>query len=786
MSQYVHRVLNAVHALGSFDLTGLSLDNLAATNIANELSEVLLNPFYLPVVLLGLLCGGDVVPFALMICIVVPPFVCGHLCYYYLGFFGFSKKSKVVASYLLAFNGFLLICGEHYMFAVLQVAVILILTLMERTLQGNARWFSLPLCLAVAWIIADSLYFSWMIGLFCVFYFALRLWQLSAKHKGRALFRRARAIVLSVLLGVLLSAVVLLPALLFMTDSSTRLSLSGAGILDRLPEWLSLATNLPSMLRLSVSDLAFGGVNATVGSGTNMFEVGKLFFSSLIWVFCGQYVAGIFATGFAKGVRRIQCAKLLAVALLCVLLCTDLGAAAMNFFQYPMFRWTGVVMPVFAIVVCGVLDPLFARRRLSLPVLVVSLAVTVILLLMDVQTSRVNAVPLLMVVLFVVVVLIYSRRACSETTRRGLTIAMVALLFANVTADAFLVKNLNRGFMTTEQATAYSRQIDTSYDYGNRQQSDKDVYRIEFLRDSSFASLYTLDLPKGADYYGLSWYDTLHNKYTHSLLEDYCPGTDSILPGTYHYIDMAHDARLNETIANIVGLKYLIASNVRASEIPAGFVPVAVPSSNDPGEGSDGLASTEQDDDVENTVYLNENYRSFVSFYSLAVPFSEFKPASREQKDTILQQAIVIDEQDGYDTALTSLEQASNQRAQGQGGAGDLLTGEPADISALSRDKNVLSFSVDASKPGYAFAPLPYTKGWSATVNGEPIEILRVDSLFMALPVAAGYNECVLRFDVPLQKEGAVASALAVVLILALTILERKTRHRALGHSTDV
>lgn len=62
-------------------------------------------------------------------------------------------------------------------------------------------------------------------------------------------------------------------------------------------------------------------------------------------------------------------------------------------------------------------------------------------------------------------------------------------------------------------------------------------------------------------------------------------------------------------------------------------------------------------------------------------------------------------------------------------------------IADLAFEGDVLSCTAASQDDGYLFLAVPFHEGWSATVNGEPVEILRADTAFMAVPVEAGESE---------------------------------------------
>ena len=64
------------------------------------------------------------------------------------------------------------------------------------------------------------------------------------------------------------------------------------------------------------------------------------------------------------------------------------------------------------------------------------------------------------------------------------------------------------------------------------------------------------------------------------------------------------------------------------------------------------------------------------------------------------------------------------------------------------------------------FFSVPYSEGWSATVNGKPVEIEKVNVGFMAVPVEAGNNVIVFTYKTPLLDKGIMISFGAIVVFL--------------------
>jgi uncharacterized membrane protein YfhO len=91
-------------------------------------------------------------------------------------------------------------------------------------------------------------------------------------------------------------------------------------------------------------------------------------------------------------------------------------------------------------------------------------------------------------------------------------------------------------------------------------------------------------------------------------------------------------------------------------------------------------------------------------------------------------------------------------------------------------EKNRLNVAVSTAEAGkMLFVPVCYDKGWSATVNGKPVEIKpAINSGFMAIPLEKGANEVSLKFIPNLMPLGIVISLVFIIAFVACIFIERK------------
>ena len=99
---------------------------------------------------------------------------------------------------------------------------------------------------------------------------------------------------------------------------------------------------------------------------------------------------------------------------------------------------------------------------------------------------------------------------------------------------------------------------------------------------------------------------------------------------------------------------------------------------------------------------------------------------------------------------------------------------ERAVTSAYSFKTDAKGFtaSVTREKDSLVFFSVPYDEGWSATVNGTPATVEKVNSGFMAVKVGSGDSVIRFEYSTPGLKAGIIISLIsAIVLIIYIIIV---------------
>jgi uncharacterized membrane protein YfhO len=77
---------------------------------------------------------------------------------------------------------------------------------------------------------------------------------------------------------------------------------------------------------------------------------------------------------------------------------------------------------------------------------------------------------------------------------------------------------------------------------------------------------------------------------------------------------------------------------------------------------------------------------------------------------------------------------------------------------------------ITMEEDGYLFLSIPYSKGFTATVNGEETKIIQADTAFMAIKLNKGYNSIILNYTTPYFNLGKMVSLCSLGILIIIII----------------
>lgn len=648
--------------------------------------------------------------------------------YLYVRYMHLQPQVRVLASVLYAFNGYLMVWGQHFPMGSWVVFLPLLLFAVERFFREGRWWL---LCLLCAWM-AVSISIFYQVVIFCACYVLMR--QLWEQRHGSALitWRKQAGLMGAVALGVGLGAVLWLPEYALLS-SSPRISpsfLAQLALMFR--ELLELDTPayyVSVLNRLFSSNLE--GVAQDYRGHLNYYESIQLYGGLLPLLVIPQawvvYTRGraLLTTGMALAVAAVL---LPAFGLL------------MNGLQYPSFRW-GYGLILFQILLAAsTLHAMSARKRIHVPLLTGTLVVwsSVLAFLSGLGEApfapyaRVFALMVCYCVLLVWWIRAERRRPAFALLLLVLCVEMVVEHGPSFRQRELLPKGLeNSGrfyFDGAFQAVQALRLRDPSF------------FRVEKNHWD-----FTPNAAVVQGYQGLDSYNSLN---TPSYVE---------LVYAFGIADQYRYARWNSLshpyLADISSVKYHLTKTSVSGMQDMDFL------------GRYG--------DV--ALYARRGSLPFGFLYDTHVPAALLDRLSpHELERAMLYAAVLPSGAEGGLRSLTELPPiAEDSHARTARRASAVVW------HVLQDDR--MAGRIASPHGGLLFLSIPFAPGWSATVDGRPADILRSNVGFSGIHIPAGEVRIDMTYDPPALRAGAVVSAVCLVLLTLGGLQQRRQSRRHRG-----
>jgi len=688
-------------------------------DISNAQSLVF-DPFNLPLYFLGTFVSNQVMVYGICLNQIAKCFLCGYFTYLFLSQFSFNPWAKVIASYIGAFNGFIMLWGQHYFFASGCVALMLIIWLLERSFH-NAKTYPF-LALALALTAAFSLYVTYMIGLFCIVYGVVRLISLRSRLGKKKSWKVLLQFVVTVVVAALLSGVITIPAYYQLTAVTSRTDIS---------IWQSPVDNLVLFsktfykcvfLRFFSNNL-LGTAGSYSGYG-NYYELIQMFYSCL----CPAILTLFFAEGilYSTGVRKkLRYLLLLLVFVLSFTL--PLASFLFNKFVEATSRYSFIYMPFIAFVIAFTLSRIRSLHPVSFWIAwAVTLVSAALILKMSTLRQTEYAYATAGLVVAGMAVLSFAHK-----WKRGDFVSMAAVCLVvgiSVSADGFITTSV-RGTWTRD-----SNLVQDGYSAATAEalrsigQDTDGFYRIE----KAYYDISLWNESMTQNYSGVSYYNTTYNQYVQTFIKEAWPGINYNPDFQEKYTVFWMDPQ-NTQMASLFGIRYILAR----------------------GHSLDGTPGYQLwwDGGNDICIYRNTAAGGLGILFDRQISESDFLALSAEDRQKALADCVVTNKTAGNVSTYAS---------------GDLLTGEYdyAD-NAVNFTENgnsgSLSADVTVDSEKLLFLSIPYDTGWTIRVNGEKAEVYKADLGFQAVVLEPGTNHITCTYSTPMLREGIAISAVGIV-----------------------
>ena len=73
---------------------------------------------------------------------------------------------------------------------------------------------------------------------------------------------------------------------------------------------------------------------------------------------------------------------------------------------------------------------------------------------------------------------------------------------------------------------------------------------------------------------------------------------------------------------------------------------------------------------------------------------------------------------------------------------------------------------------------IPYSSGWQAYIDGKEADVLKADTMYMAIDVPAGKHQIEFSYCTPYLKTGAILSALGILSVIGIAVFRYRTGNK--------
>ena len=557
LTNYYYPVFSSIiNKLKSFDFSFWDPNyGLGANIISNH--QIIFEPFAVIIYLIGLVVGVEKIGFAYAITAILRIMVAGIAFYSYLSCFKVSKYSRIIASLIYAFNGFIILWGQQFTFATICIIFPIILLFIEKLLNNKKYVILLVFGSAVSMIF--SVYLSYMVFIAAGVYSIIRIWSKEANSSLIVNIKSLLTILASIILGIAISAPISLPVMNVMLSVSSRIS-NDEPLFQRI--WNTFITLYPSeYYRLTASKFFsnnLSGIGFNFTDFGNYYESGMQSFCTVLFILL---VPQYFYHLLKDKEKRWKYGQIIACVIMLATICLPVVSMALNGFVAPFSRHAFLLIPFYCIMIAICLDWVCIEKKLNVPLLLLTIITSVMFLLYqyNILSATVDEVVIKLTITCICSCLVGGAICLFFFSRIQyhwvLNYVLVGIIMISVVSEGFPTMNFRTMLKKDDFRFSQSSMNKDTYDAINYIASiDSSYYRIE----KNYSDL-TIDgdsLIQG--YRGISVYNTMGNKYAHDFMRQFWPETiPSGMPnGSQHNYRLQNSNQLAETY---VGLKYILA-----------------------------------------------------------------------------------------------------------------------------------------------------------------------------------------------------------------------------------
>ncbi len=721
INSYYPYYLNFIRAINKGDFS-FWLSNIGMGNNILSMQALVCDPF----IIVLLVFGEKYLANGLLVMSIIKIICAGIAFYMYEKNFTITKRVRMLGALLYAFNGYMILWGQHYQFGTIIVLLPFLIHGYEILLKDRK---GTVLVLSVALIAFFSSYFLFMASVF-LFIYALVRYIDSGEKKIKVFARHLIKSIGCYIMGIGVSAIIFLPSLHVML-SSPRIGLNISQFplfkLDKLIYYIT------SILRLFTNN----------GAGTGEYYYGYINYYEAPILYSGILTL-IMIPFFLKSLdlRKKRIYSILGLIFIIFLILPHFSAM-FNSYSVITYRWTFVIN--FLMITAAVHGLNYYEENSNFKKViatVIGLLIIIILTLLvgyfnipDIKNNlkvslKYLCIPIFFMFIYTLVLKLYTLKNLKEHVKKAIIIVVIFELIISSYLSVFR----NRAVVNEKyfvEKVGYNDYTNEAVQY--IKQHDDSVYRIEKNYYSQFLNDNLVQ-----NYYGIKTYNSINPGPVLDFLK-------KMEVPFFLYITYIKDFNNRHNLDEIAGVKYYLIKG--EYDVPRGYKFLSK-------VGDIGI-------------YINENFLPLGFTYDKYISESNFLKLSKEKRDIELLKALVVDSDTKLNIAKTTeIESVKDTYYE--------------DISERKKDY----LDVEVFKNGYLkgrinvidnnkimFLSIPYDKGWVAKVDGQQEHIIKGNIGFMAINLTEGEHVVEFEYKQPLLTEGVI---ITIVSLLLMVLLRRK------------
>lgn len=723
--QYYPYYVNTAISIKNGTFSVWSWDYGLGTSVLNTAAWVM-DPFGIGIVVCGIIFGLGSIHHALVWMQILKIVFAYLICKKYIKMFCKNEFAVCLGAYLYAFNGYLLLWGQHYFLGTNCIFILFMLIAIERFIRCKGKTGGLQIAFITTWILMYSYYAGYIILITAAVYFVYRYLTVYKDISLKQTIITWLKCIYSVVAGVFLSGIVFIPSCYYIMTNSSRLDGTTSGLIGRIIRVFGGSFTLRDMgsrlSRLMSNNLLY--INDGAGSRgyfLNYYEMPQLFCTIFIFFFAGQWI--IYEIKEAKK-QRSWIALSMKLFLLYLLFFNGVSGLVLNAFAYESYRYTFVIFPIVSLGIAILWERVICDHKIETWGIVIGGGLSACAWgysygNMNTEVSGyVMGTAFLLLVGFVIILLM----------RKNIKYPQMVCLFAflivlTTILDGYVTTN-QRGYIKKEDYPLVwekSRLVnDTASAINWLKEYDDSFYRIEktygdwdILADSFFEQYSTPTWYNSTPNVNIS--DFYNNIYNMS-------GTQAV---KYCRFDSDLALRAN----SLLNIKYIFSQ----SELNDYWCELISKKGN---------------------VYIYKNMQtdSVAKWYGKTVLKEDFCELDDESKTNILKDAVVVEQNIDLDETATAIVDKFSLKKQTE------LTG-----------------TVTCTGKGILMLAIPDQEGWKVYVDGIETEQFNVDYGFIGVKLEAGTHMVSVKYSIPQKNTGLIVSVIGIMMFAVILISEKRT-----------